>query len=151
MIPWQGEMLRRALGSKYSFQLLDQLAVVFIEGALKNGVDEEVAQTIFQRLRGFGAYSFAQSHAPSFAVLTYQSAWFKLHRPAIFYAAILNHQPMGFWSPSTLVYDAMRQGIRVLAPDINRSAADDPVLQQFRLQQGGAPGDRVVLDAPDTI
>ena len=120
----QGEMLRRALGSKYSFQMLDQLEVVFMQGALKNGVDEQVAQTIFEQLRGFGAYSFAKSHAASFAVLTYQSAWFKLHHPAIFYAAILNHQPMGFWSPSTLVYDAMRQGIRVLAPDINRSAAD---------------------------
>ena len=120
----QGEMLRRALGSKYSFQLLDRLEVVFMEGALKNGVDEEIAQTIFQQLRGFGAYSFAKSHAASFAVLTYQSAWFKYHHPAIFYAAILNHQPMGFWSPSTLVYDAMRQGISVLAPDINRSVAD---------------------------
>ena len=120
----QGEMLRRALGSKYSFQLLDQLEVVFMEGAIKNGVDEEVARTIFEQLRGFGAYSFAKSHAASFAVLTYQSAWFKYHHPAIFYAAILNHQPMGFWSPSTLVYDAMRQGITVLPPDINRSAAD---------------------------
>ncbi|MCY3915416.1 MAG: error-prone DNA polymerase [Chloroflexi bacterium] len=120
----QGEMLRRALGSKYSFQLLDQLETVFMEGALENGVDEEVAATIFGQLRGFGAYSFAKSHAASFAVLTYQSAWFKYHHPAIFYAAILNHQPMGFWSPSTLVYDAMRQGIRVLAPDINHSAAD---------------------------
>ena len=120
----QGEMLRRALGSKYSFQLLDQLEVVFMEGALKNGVEEEVARTIFEQLRGFGAYSFAKSHAASFAVLTYQSAWFKLHHTAIFYAAILNHQPMGFWSPSTLVYDAMRRGISVLPPDINDSAAD---------------------------
>ena len=120
----QGEMLRRALGSKYSFQMLDQLEVVFMEGALKNGVDEEVAATIFAQLRGFGAYSFAKSHAASFAVLTYQSAWFKYHHPAVFYAAILNHQPMGFWSPSTLVYDAMRRGVSVLPPDINRSAAD---------------------------
>ena len=120
----QGEMLRRALGSKYSFQMLDQLEVVFMRGALENGLAEEVAQTIFEQLRGFGAYSFAKSHAASFAVLTYQSAWFKLHHPAIFYAAILNHQPMGFWSPSTLVYDAMRMGIDVLPPDINRSAAD---------------------------
>ncbi len=120
----QGEMLRRALGSKYAFQMLDQLEVVFMRGALKNGVAEPVAQTIFEQLRGFGAYSFAKSHAASFAVLTYQSAWFKYHHPAIFYAAILNHQPMGFWSPSTLVYDAMRNGIRVLPPDINESAAD---------------------------
>ena len=95
-----------------------------MEGAIKNGVEEAVAQTIFEQLRGFGAYSFAKSHAASFAVLTYQSAWFKYYHPAIFYAAILNHQPMGFWSPSTLVYDAMRQGISVLPPDINRSAAD---------------------------
>ena len=120
----QGEMLRRALGSKYSFQLLDQLEGIFIEGAINNGVEEEIAQTIFDQLRGFGAYSFAKSHAASFAVLTYQSAWFKYHHPAVFYAAILNHQPMGFWAPSTLVYDAMRQGIAVLPPDINRSAAD---------------------------
>ncbi len=120
----QGEMLRRALGSKHSFQLLDQLEAVFMEGARQNGVDEEAAATIFGQLRGFGAYSFAKSHAASFAVLTYQSAWFKYHHPAVFYAAILNHQPMGFWSPSTLVYDAMRNGIGALPPDINRSAAD---------------------------
>ena len=120
----QGEMLRRALGSKHAFQLLDQLELVFMRGALRNGVDEAVASAIFEQLRGFGAYSFAKSHAASFAVLTYQSAWFKLHHPAIFYAAILNHQPMGFWSPSSLVYDAMRSGISVLPPDINCSAAD---------------------------
>ena len=120
----QGEMLRRALGSKYSFQLLDQLEGIFIKGAVRNGVEEEKAQTVFDQLRGFGAYSFAKSHAASFAVLTYQSAWFKYHHPAVFYAAILNHQPMGFWAPSTLVYDAMRLGIAVLPPDINRSAAD---------------------------
>lgn len=120
----QGETLRRALGSKYAFQLLDQLESTFIRGAIKNGVQEEIAQTVFDQLRGFGAYSFAKSHAASFAVLTYQSAWFKYHHAAVFYAAILNHQPMGFWAPSTLVYDAMRQGITVLPPDINRSAAD---------------------------
>lgn len=57
-------------------------------------------------------------------MLTWQSAWFKYHHPAIFYAAILNHQRMGFWSPNTLVYDAMRRGVSVLPPDINRSAAD---------------------------
>ena len=71
----------------------------------------------------------AKSHAASFAVLTYQSAWFKLHHPAIFYAAILNHQPMGFWSPSTLVYDAMRNGITALPPHINRSDADCAIHQ----------------------
>ena len=127
----QGEMLRRALGSKYSFQLLDRLEGIFIEGAIANGVERDVAQTIFDQLRGFGAYSFAKSHAASFAVLTYQSAWFKHHHPAVFYAAILNHQPMGFWAPSTLVYDAMRAGIAVLPPDINRSAAD------CRIEDGG--------------
>ncbi|MCY3781651.1 MAG: error-prone DNA polymerase [Chloroflexi bacterium] len=120
----QGELLRRALGSKHSFQLLDQLETIFIKGAIKNGVAEGTAQAIFGQLRGFGAYSFAKSHAASFAVLTYRSAWFKYHYPAVFYAAILNHQPMGFWAPSTLVYDAMRQGIAVLPPDINRSGAD---------------------------
>ena len=120
----QGEQLRRALGSKNGLQMVDQLEGVFLRGAIKNGLSEEAAQTIFGQLRGFGAYSFAKSHAASFAVLTYQSAWFKLHYPAVFYAAILNHQPMGFWSPSTLVYDAMRNGIAVLPPHINDSAAD---------------------------
>ena len=125
----QGEQLRRALGSKHGLQLVDQLEGVFLRGAIANGVPQAAAQQIFDQLRGFGAYSFAKSHAASFAVLTYQSAWFKLHCPAIFYAAILNHQPMGFWSPSTLVYDAMRQGIAVLPPHINRSAADCTIQQ----------------------
>ena len=120
----QGETLRRALGSKHGLQLLDQLERIFIDGAINNGVAPETAQTIFEQLRGFGAYSFAKSHAASFAVLTYQSAWFKYHHPAVFYAAILNHQPMGFWSPSTLVYDAMRNAVTVLPPDIHRSDAD---------------------------
>ncbi len=114
----QGELLRRALGSKFSFELLAQLETVFIRGAVENGVEEAVAQAIFEQLRGFGAYSFAKSHAASFAVLTYQSAWFKRYHPAIFYAAILNHQPMGFWSSATLVYDAKRNGISVYPPDI---------------------------------
>jgi error-prone DNA polymerase len=78
---------------------------------------------VFVRLKAFGGYSFPKSHAAAFAVLVYQSAWLKRYHPAAFYAALLNHQPMGFWSPAVIVNDAKRHGIAVLPVDILKSEA----------------------------
>src|SRR5690606_27485064 len=81
---------------------------------LRNGVSQAATESIIQSLASFALYGFPESHAISFALLAYASVWLKAHRPAAFYAALLNNQPMGFYSPATLVQDAKRHGIRTL-------------------------------------
>lgn len=119
----QGEQLRRALGSKRAHDAIEQFRQTFIDGALQKGVERAVADSVFDSLRAFGGYSFPKSHAASFAVLVYQSAWLKLHYPQAFYCALLNNQPMGFWSPQVIINDAKRHGIQWLPVDVNASAA----------------------------
>jgi error-prone DNA polymerase len=119
--PGQGEQLRRALGSKHAGEAIEAFHVTFVEGALRQGVTSDVAEAVFDRLRAFAGYSFPKSHAAAFAVLVYQSAWLKVYHPAAFYAALLNHQPMGFWSPAVVVNDARRHGLQVLPVDLHRS------------------------------
>ncbi len=121
--PGQGELLRRALGSKRAEQELAALEGVFIAGAVRQGVPEEIAAQIFGQLGGFAGYSFPKSHAAAFAVLVYQSAWLRLYHPLAFYLGLLNHQPMGFWPPAVILGDAERRGIAALKPDVERSAA----------------------------
>jgi error-prone DNA polymerase len=121
--PGQGELLRRALGSKAGEAAVEPFRTAFMAGAQANGVAPEVAGTVFSQLQAFGGYAFAKSHAAAFAVLVYQSAWLKRYQPAIFYKALLNHQPMGFWSPAVLVGDARRHGVTVLPVDVVRSGA----------------------------
>ena len=120
--PGQGELLRRALGAKRGHEAIERLHDSFILGARARDIDAALAEQVFDSLRAFGGYSFPKSHAAAFAVLVYRSAWLKLYHPQPFYAALLNHQPMGFWSPSIIVNDAKRRGIPVLPVDICRSA-----------------------------
>ncbi|HQU44866.1 MAG TPA: DUF1501 domain-containing protein, partial [Pirellulales bacterium] len=89
----------------------------------ERGVRRGVADAIYDQLAAFANYGFPESHAVSFAYLVYASAWFKRHYPAVFLAALLNAQPMGFWSPQSLVADARRHGVVVLGPDVNESAS----------------------------
>ncbi len=88
-------------------QLISQLEHVFIEGAVTKGIDRDIAQDVFDRLSGFGSYSFAKSHAASFAVLVYQSAWLWKYHPLAFFVALLNNHPMGFYG--ILVTECHRQ------------------------------------------
>jgi glycosidase len=85
------------------------------------GIDPEFAERVFEQIRGFGEYGFPESHAASFALLVYVSAWLKCHHPAAFTAALLASQPMGFYAPAQLVRDARQHGVRVLAVDVNAS------------------------------
>jgi error-prone DNA polymerase len=119
----QGEQLRRALGSKRASEQIEQLHADFIAGAAAQDVDEAAAEAVFDALRSFGGYSFPKSHAAAFSVLVYQSAWLKRYRPAAFACALLNNQPMGFWSPAVIVNDARRHGVSVLSVDMRYSAA----------------------------
>lgn len=131
----QGELLRRALGgAKNAQDIVARLEAGFVEAAVKNGVDRQTAQEVFGMLRAFAGYAFARSHAAAFAVLVYQSAFLKVYHPAPFYAALLNNQPMGFWSPAVIVNDARRHGITVLPVDVNLSEARCSVKgQELRL------------------
>ncbi|HSM56573.1 MAG TPA: error-prone DNA polymerase [Candidatus Sulfomarinibacteraceae bacterium] len=121
--PGQGEQLRRALSAKRATAAIDRLRDAFLAGAQAGGVSRQVAETVFDQLRAFGGYSFAKSHAAAFAVLVYQSAWLKQYHFLPFMAAVLNNQPMGFWSPSVIVGEVKRKGYAVLPVDIHHSQA----------------------------
>lgn len=119
--PGQGEMLRRALGSKQGAAALEKLRDDFMRGALHNGVPRAVAEAVFEQLAGFGGFSFAKSHAASFAVLVYQSAWLRHYHFLPFMTALLNNQPMGFWSPSVIAGEVKRKGAHILPVDLSHS------------------------------
>lgn len=134
--PGQGELLRRALGKKDAAAAIEAFRTAFLEGAQQRGVPLEIARSVFVKLLGFGSYSFPKSHAASFAVVVYQSAWLRHYHPAHFYAALLNNQPMGFWSPSVIVHDARRHRIRVLPVDLHASDAQTTTVDDGTIRLG---------------
>ncbi len=115
--------LRRAMGSKRSAERMGRLRQRLYEGMAANGITGELADDLFVKLSAFANYGFPESHAMSFAYLVFASAWFKRYHPAAFCAALINAQPMGFYSTQTLVEDARRHGVEVRRPDINASGA----------------------------
>jgi error-prone DNA polymerase len=121
--PGQAEALRRAMSRKRSREAMVALWREFRDGARARGVDDETIRTVFAKLVGFSNFGFPKAHSSAFAVLAYQSAWLRRRYPAEFLAALLNAQPMGFYPPASLVRDAQRRGVRVLAPCIERSDA----------------------------
>jgi error-prone DNA polymerase len=118
----QGEQLRRALGAKRAGEAIQRFRDEFLAGAQSKSVPPAVAEQVFEQLTAFGSYSFAKSHAASFAVIVYQSAWLKCYHFEAFYASLLNTQP-GFWPPAILVNEVQRRGGKVLGVDIHRSQA----------------------------
>ncbi|MBT5138029.1 MAG: error-prone DNA polymerase [Acidimicrobiaceae bacterium] len=121
--PADADQLRQAIGSKRSRERMEQLKERFFAGMRDNGIDDELGEQIWLKLAAFANYGFPESHSVSFSYLVYASSWIKHHYPAAFCAALLNAQPMGFWSPHTLVGDARRHGVVVRTPDLNASAA----------------------------
>ncbi|CAN5687031.1 hypothetical protein BH10ACT1_BH10ACT1_01880 [soil metagenome] len=121
--PGEADQLRQAMGSKRSTERMEQLRDRLYEGMAAKGITGPVAEEIYAKLAAFANFGFPESHSVSFAYLVYASAWFKLHHPAAFCAGLLNAQPMGFYSPHTLVQDARRHGVEVRTPDINASGA----------------------------
>ena len=119
--PAEADALRQAMSSKRSAERMEALHLRLVEGMTVRGIDAGTAETVFDRLRAFADFGFPESHALSFAHLVYASAWLKVRRPEDFYAGLLASQPMGFWSPQTLVADARRHGVRVLPADVNAS------------------------------
>src|SRR5439155_27363354 len=96
---------------------------------------------LFSQIKGFGEYGFPESHAASFALLVYASAWIKVHHPLEFACALINSQPMGFYSVSSIVRDAQNHGVRVLPPDVERSHWDCTIEEESH-QQGGGEAER---------
>lgn len=118
----EADQLRQAMGSKRSAARMQRLQTRLYEGMAERGITGDIADEIFVKMAAFANYGFPESHSVSFAYLVYSSSYIKLHEPAVFCAALLNAQPMGFWSPHTLVRDARRHGVVVHTPDINASA-----------------------------
>jgi error-prone DNA polymerase len=117
----QAEELRRAMGFKRSEKRMKQIGVQLREGMAKNGITGATAERIINSITSFALYGFPESHAASFALLAYASAYLKVHYPAAFYTALLNNQPMGFYHPATLVKDAQRRGVRFHPIDVQQS------------------------------
>jgi error-prone DNA polymerase len=120
----EAEELRRAMGFKRSQQRMVEIEAKLRAGMAANGITGEVQDRIVQSVTSFALYGFPESHAASFALLAYASAYIKCHYLAAFTCALLNNQPMGFYHPAVLVKDAQRHGLRVLPVDVNRSEWD---------------------------
>jgi error-prone DNA polymerase len=134
--PAEADQLRQAMGSKRSRSRMERLKERLYDGMAQRGIRGPIADEIFNKMAAFANYGFPESHSVSFAYLVYASSYIKLHEPAIFCAALLNAQPMGFWSPHTLVQDARRHGVVVRSPDINASA-HNTTLEQCDESMGG--------------
>jgi error-prone DNA polymerase len=120
----QAEELRRAMGFKRSEKRMQKIELQLREGMARNGITGDVAERIITSITSFALYGFPESHAASFALLAYASAYLKAHFPAAFYTALLNNQPMGFYHPATLVKDAQRRGVRFQPIDVQVSGWD---------------------------
>jgi len=121
--PNEADQLRRAMGSKRSRDKIESMRIRLYDGMAANGMTGAVADQIYEKIQAFAAFGFAESHSISFALLVYASSWLKRHYPAAFTAALLNAQPMGFYSPQSLVHDAKRHGIEVRSPSLALSGA----------------------------
>ncbi|PXX35567.1 MULTISPECIES: error-prone DNA polymerase [Burkholderia] len=119
--PGEADQLRRAMAAWKRKGNLEQYHRKIVDGMRERDYPPEFAEQIFEQIKGFGDYGFPESHAASFAKLAYASSWLKCHEPAIFLAALLNSQPMGFYPPSQLVQDAKRHGVQVLPIDVTQS------------------------------
>jgi error-prone DNA polymerase len=151
--PGEADVLRRAMGHKRSHERMAAIRERLVNGMIANGIDRSASEQLFHMLEGFADYGFPESHAASFALLAYASAYVKCHYPAIFAAAILNVQPMGFYSTEVLVNDAKRHGVAVKPVEVNASEywshvdAEGALRLGFHLVRGLGEGQRARLQA----
>jgi len=113
------EGLRRAMSRKRSDAAMAVYQQRFVEGAVGRGVDRDIAERVFEQVRGFSGFGFPKAHAAAFGLLAYQSTWLRVHYAPEFLCALLNEQPMGFYPPDSLIHEAQRRGITVLPPHVN--------------------------------
>jgi error-prone DNA polymerase len=122
--PEEANALRRAMATFRNLGTIHKFNSKMVDGMVKRGYARAFAEACFKQIEGFGTYGFPESHAASFALLVYISAWLKCHHPAAFAAALLNSQPMGFYAPAQIIRDAREHGVNVLPPDVNFSEWD---------------------------
>ena len=122
--PAQADALRRSMATFRNSGTVKAFREKFVAGMTARGYSLEFAERCFSQIEGFGEYGFPESHAASFAILVYASAWFKRHYPEVFVCALLNSQPMGFYAPAQIVRDAREHGVSVLPVDVNSSEVD---------------------------
>ena len=147
----EADQLRRAMGAWRRKGELERYRQKLLDGLAKNRYDPDFAQRLCQQIEGFGSYGFPESHAASFALLVYASAWLKCFEPAAFLAALLNSQPMGFYAPSQLIQDARRHGVEVRAADVTVSEWDctlEPTAQHATDPAPAPPGTPSAQPAP---
>ncbi len=157
--PGEADQLRRSMAAWRRSGQLEKFQVRLVKGMLDRGYPPAFAEQIFKQIRGFAEYGFPESHAASFALLVYVSAWLKHYYPAAFTAAVLNSQPMGFYAPAQLVRDVQRHGVVVLPVDVNASGYDCQLEQaparnlaiKGSRDQGGARPDRAKPAPPSSI
>ena len=149
----EADQLRQAMGAKRSSERMERLRGRLYQGMAERGITGDIADRIYEKLAAFGQLRLPESRSVSFAYLVYASAWLKLHYPAAFLAALLNAQPMGFWSPNTLVADARRHGVTVRGPDVNLSAATATLEREEGREAGagGAARDRICAVAGEEL
>jgi len=121
----EAEGLRRAMSRKRSATAIEAHHANFVAGAIAtHGVEPELAERIFEKVRGFSGFGFPKAHGAAFGLLAYQSTWLRVHYPPEFLCALLNEQPMGFYPPDALVHEAQRRGLTILPPDVNASEVE---------------------------
>ncbi len=135
--PDEANQLRRAMATFRNVGGMVDFQEKLVEGMVGRGYQRDFAERCYRQIEGFGSYGFPESHALSFARLVYVSSWLKCFHPAIFCAAILNSQPMGFYAPAQLVRDAVEHGVTVLPVDVNASEWDNDI--QSSPERGGGP------------
>lgn len=123
--PADANKLRRAMATFRNVGTIDLFKDKMIDGMVRRGYERDFAERCYRQIEGFGSYGFPESHAQSFAILVYISSWIKCHHPAVFAAALLNSQPMGFYAPAQIVRDAREHGVDVREIDINHSGWDN--------------------------
>lgn len=121
--PGEADRLRRVMSHARSRAAMEAIGRDFVAKAGANGVEPEVAERIFEMIAGYASYGFCEAHAAAFAHTAYRTAYLACHHPAAWFAALLNHQPMGYYPPRTLVVEARRRGVRFLPPDVHQSGA----------------------------
>jgi error-prone DNA polymerase len=135
--PGEAEDLRRAMSRKRSEAAIEAHHERFVQGAIRlHGVDAELAERVFEKVKGFSGFGFPKSHAAAFGLLAYQSTWLRVHYGPEFLCALLNEQPMGFYPPDSLVHEAQRRGLEVVAPDVNASEVECTIDAEGRVVVG---------------
>ncbi|WP_432951071.1 error-prone DNA polymerase [Kribbella sp. CA-253562] len=148
----EADLLRRAMGSKRGVEKISSLKTKLYDGMAANGITGDLADEIYDKIEAFANFGFAESHSISFGLLVYTSTWFRLHYPAAFLAALLRAQPMGFYSPQSLVADARRHGVEVRRPDLHLSGAEaglEPLVDGQEIT--GPTGDPACLVDPQPV